>query len=57
MSEDQSRVLKSTKSGIAIANGKMTDEIREGSQRYSRRKLTKTEYWQDNTKNKREDVD
>ena len=57
MSEVESRVLELTKSQRHIDNGKMTDETKERVTTGLKGKLTKTEYWQANTKNKREDVD
>ena len=57
MSEVESRVLELTKSQRYIDNGKMTDETKERVATGFKGKLTKTEYWQANTKNKREDVD
>ena len=57
MSEVESRVLKLTKSQRYIDNGKKTDKTKERVTTGFKGKLTKTEYWQANTKNKGEDVD
>ena len=57
MSEVESQVLELTKSQRYIDNGNMTDETKERVTAGFKGKLTKTEYWQANTKNKGEDVD